>query len=113
MEDLHGWGRCGFFSGIYQLSVDKLTETKGAESLGSHIVMVTIAGVILLEEGALELYSHMRLGAMMMASLHDISREPAERHYHTEMDLAFFLVPRDASMSVYVQVFWGNSTYCI
>lgn len=74
VEGLHGWGRCGFFSGIYQLSVDTLAETKGAETLGSNVVMVTIAGVMLQEEGAFCSTHSARLGATTMASLHGFSR---------------------------------------
>lgn len=74
IEGLHGWGRCDFFSGIYQLCVDKRTETKGGETLGSCVVMVTIAGVMLLAEEALCSTHILWLGATMMTSLHDFSR---------------------------------------
>lgn len=63
-----------FSSEIYPLSVDQLTETKGDEMLGSHVVMVTIAGVMLQEEGALPSTHIAWLGAMLIASLHDFSR---------------------------------------
>ena len=74
IKGLHGWGRCDFFSEMYLLSVDQLTETKGAEMLGSHVVMVTIAGVMLQEEGALCSTHIAWLGSMMIARLHDFSR---------------------------------------
>lgn len=63
-----------FFSEIYQLSVDQLTETKGAAVLGSHVVMVTMAGLMLQEEEALRSAHIAWLGAMMIASLRDFSR---------------------------------------
>lgn len=52
-----------------------MTETKGAETLGSHVVMVTSAGVMLQEEGAFCSTCIPRLGATMVASLHDFSRK--------------------------------------